>query len=155
MFAKKDTEKEKRQREGVARVRGFLEELLPAAEKDEDSGGSAPAGKETSVIVNQLACMEEGCPDVEVVMTLLRAKPRPKLMFKVFKAAADMTLDDVKAAMGTALADEAKAANGGHAEHGHAEHGHADGHGDGHHDCDGCGHDHHENEHAQKSEHGH
>ena len=46
--------------------------------------------------MNQLACKEVGCPDVEVVMTLLRKKPREKLMFKVYKAAADMTNDEVE-----------------------------------------------------------
>ena len=114
---------------------------------------------ETSVIVNQLACMEAGCPDVELVMTLLRPKPRPKLMFKIFKAAKDLTIDELRAALEKAVAEEkgepeSKAAKHDHdegAEHGHAEHGHAEhGHKG---DCD-CGHDHDEHGHDKK-EHGH
>ena len=78
MLKPKDDAAEQKQREGVQRVIGWLEDMLPDEERDEEDGGSAPPGKETSVICNQLACKEEGCPDVEVVMTLLRAKPRPK-----------------------------------------------------------------------------
>ena len=155
MFASKDknAEKAKIQQAGVKRVREWLENLLPEEEKDEEDGGKAPSGKETSVIVNQLACKEEGCPDVEVVMTLLRAKPRPKLMFKVYKAAAELSSEEVEAAMQTALAKEAQELEAQTSEtkehdHGHAEtkehdHGHADG--GGHEDCshdDCCGHDH-------------
>lgn len=142
MIATKDAEAAKRQSEGVKRVRSWLEEMLPDDEKDEDDGGSAPPGKETSVIVNQLACKEAGCPDVEVVMTLLRVKPRPKLMFKVFKAAADLSKEEVDGAMQKALADERGDAPAGDAhDHGHVEsagghdtHGHdhaTESHGDG------------------------
>ena len=84
MIGVKDKAKEKAQQEGVRRVKDWLIGLLPADEKEEDDGGTAEDGKETSVIVNQLACKEAGCPDVEVVITLLRAKPRPKLMFKIY-----------------------------------------------------------------------
>jgi len=168
MIATKDAEAAKRQSEGVKRVRSWLEEMLPDDEKDEDDGGSAPPGKETSVIVNQLACKEAGCPDVEVVMTLLRVKPRPKLMFKVFKAAADLSKEEVDGAMQKALADERGDAPAGDAhDHGHVEsagghdtHGHdhaTESHGDG---CAAgcCEHDH--AEHAHKAgggdhEHGH
>jgi hypothetical protein len=106
MIAARDAKKERAQAEGVSRVRGWLEGLLPDDEKEEDEGGTAPDGKETSVIVNQLACKEEGCPDVEVVISLLRAKPRPKLMFKIYKAAAELSSDEVEAELRKALAAE-------------------------------------------------
>ena len=142
MIASKDVAAEKVKKEGVKRVNAWVIEQLPAEEREEDDGGTAPDGQETSIIVNQLACMEAGCPDVELVITLLRAKPRPKLMFKIFKAAADLTRDEVVAALHKALADEQAqlAAPAGEVHvHGHDEktdHGHH--HGD---DC-GCGHDH-------------
>ena len=142
MIAKKDVAAEKRQAQGVKRVREMLEAMLPDDEKEEEDGGTAAPGKETSVIVNQLACKEAGCPDVEVVMTLLRAKPKEKLMFKVYKAAADLSEDEVSSALKKAMAEEqgvAEAHDHGHAEHG-VEHGHGEDHGHGD-DCD-CGHDH-------------
>ena len=120
----------------MKRVRGWLEDMLPDDEKEEDDGGTAESGKETSVIVNQLACKEVGCPDVEVVMTLLRAKPRPKLMFKLYKAAADLTNDEVGTALRTALAEEKGEAHEADHDHGHADSGH-----DGCQDPD-CNHDH-------------
>ena len=152
------------QQAGVKRVRDWLEELLPDDEKDEDDGGAAPPGKETSVIVNQLACKEAGCPDVEVVITLLRAKPRPKLMFKIFKAAAELTNDEVEASLRKALAEEEGGQEHAHdhkvadaavvtQEHGHVE-GHEHGHGDGA-DCCGHEHDEHGHGHAEEHEHGH
>jgi len=159
MIATKDAEAAKRQTEGVKRVRSWLEDMIPDDEKDEDDGGSAPPGKETSAIVNQLACKEVGCPDVEVVMTLLRAKPRPKLMFKLYKAAADLSRDEVAAALQKALAEErGDAPAGGAADHGHDEstsgheahdHDHAsESHGDG---CAAgcCEHDHAEKKHKE------
>ena len=150
MIAAKSVSAERAQAQAVKRVGGWLEDLLPDEEKEEDDGGTAAPGKETSVIVNQLACKEAGCPDVELVITLIRAKPRPKLMFKVFKAAADLSKDDVEEALRTALADErAQEESAGSHEHGHAD-GHADGHneahehghGEAHGDNCGCEHDH-------------
>jgi hypothetical protein len=67
MIKTADAEEQKKKSAGVKRVREWLEELLPIEERDEDDGGQAPPGKETSVIVNQLACIEAGCPDVETV----------------------------------------------------------------------------------------
>ena len=90
------------------------------------------------MIVNQLACKEAGCPDVEVVMTLLRAKPRPKLIFKVYKAAADMSVEDVESALSKALTEEQAAQN--KDAHSH-EHGHDEA-AAGHHGGDCCEHDH-------------
>ena len=129
MIKAKDVDAEKAQREGVRRVSDWLEGLLPDDEKEEDDGGSAESGKETSVIVNQLACKEAGCPDVEVVITLLRAKPRPKLMFKIYKAAANLTSDEVESAMKKALADEQGKDESN--DHSHADTGIGD-------DCDCC-----------------
>ncbi|EOD35553.1 hypothetical protein EMIHUDRAFT_98554 [Emiliania huxleyi CCMP1516] len=137
MIGRTDSAAEKKKRDGVKRVVEWLEDLLPEEEKDEEFGGKAPAGKETNVICNQLECKEPGCPPVELVMTLLRAKPKQKLMFKIFKAASEVTREEVDAAMKRAIAEEA----GGH-DHGHADGKHADG-------C--CGHDHDE----EKAEHGH
>ena len=143
ILVKKDAAAERTQSEGVRRVKGWLEDLLPDDEKDEDDGGKAPAGQETSVIVNQLACKEVGCPDVEVVMTLLRAKPRPKLMFKVYKAAADLTNDEVQAALQKALAEEQHKEHEEHKSHAHDhDDSHDHGHADGCDDCGGCGQDH-------------
>ena len=105
-IARKDTQAETAQRNGVKRVSAWLEELLPNEEKAEEDGGAAPDGQETSVIVNQLACKEEGCPDVEVVCTLIRPKPRAKLMFKIYKPAKDMAREEVEAALKEALAKE-------------------------------------------------
>lgn len=136
------------QQQGVKRVRGWLEDALPDNEKDEEDGGSAPSGEETNVIVNQLACKEPGCPDVECVLTLIRAKPRPKLMFKIYKAAAELSQDEVNAALQKALTEE----SGAH-DHDHAEA--ADGHAGHAADCDCCdehGHDEHGHDEA---EHGH
>ena len=172
MIGRTDSAAEKKKRDGVKRVVEWLEDLLPEEEKDEEFGGKAPAGKETNVICNQLECKEPGCPPVELVMTLLRAKPKQKLMFKIFKAASEVTREEVRcvdqtqegscsaptaasavytqvdAAMKRAIAEEA----GGH-DHGHADGKHADG-------C--CGHDHdekekaHEHGHgAEKADHGH
>ena len=155
MIARKDDAAEKAKAEGVRRVSDWLTEMLPDGEKDEDDGGSAPFGQETSVIVNQLACKEVGCPDVEVVMTLLRAKPRPKLMFKIYKAAAGLAREEVEAALQQALSEE----QGSHDVHAHGhdngdDHSHAEG---GHDDGCGCGqehghqeHDHDVHEHANK-----
>ena len=77
MFGSKDAnaEKAKLQQQGCKRVREWLEGMLPEDEKDEDDGGKAPPGKETSIIVNQLACKEVGCPDVEVTMQWLDRRP--------------------------------------------------------------------------------
>ena len=77
MFGTKDAnaEKAKLQQQGCKRVREWLEGMLPEDEKDEDDGGKAPPGKETSIIVNQLACKEVGCPDVEVTMQWLDRRP--------------------------------------------------------------------------------
>ena len=147
---------DKAKEEGVRRVRDMLLGLLPDDEKEEADGGTAEEGSETSIIVNQLACKEPGCPDVEVVITLLRAKPRPKLMFKIYKAAADLKLDEVESALRKALVDEQAeltAAEKKQEEHDHEhseakDHGHA--HGD---DCCDCGHEHGHESHS--SEHGH
>lgn len=140
MIAQKDVAAEQAKAAGVTRVREMLEEMLPPEEREEEDGGTAAPGKDTSVIVNQLACMEAGCPDVEVVITLLRAKPRPKLMFKLYKAAADLAKSEVEAALQTALAEEQGKEKEHAHEHGHADdHGHADGHAGG--DCCAHGHD--------------
>ena len=96
MIGRTDSAAEKKKRDGVKRVVEWLEDLLPEEEKDEEFGGKAPPGKETNVICNQLECKEPGCPPVELVMTLLRAKPKQKLMFKIFKAASEVTREEVR-----------------------------------------------------------
>ena len=167
MIGQRNVAAEKAQQEGVKRVKEWLEGLLPPDEREEEDGGTAPDGKETSVIVNQLACKEVGCPDVEVVITLLRAKPRPKLMFKIYKASQELTEEEIKAELNKALAEErGESVSHGHEhdegakkEHGHDEHGHDEHAGGG---CchDDCGHDHghadHDAGHDQgHNEHGH
>ena len=165
MIGSKNVAAEKVQRDGVRRVNEWLQELLPDDEKEEDDGGTAAPGKDTSVIVNQLACKEAGCPDVEVVITLIRAKPRPKLMFKIYKAAAELGKDEVESALRKAEAAEQeelgvasqKQAHGHDSGH---DHGHDHGHGHGGHGDDCCSHDHGHGDHAadqkkQSHEHAH
>jgi len=154
MISAKDTKSDAQKAAGVKRVRDWLEGLLPEEERDEEDGGKAPPGKETSVIVNQLACKEVGCPDVEVVMTLLRAKPRPKLMFKIYKAASELTLEEVSSALKMALAEEQGTGDVQH-EHGHAEA--AGSHEHGHeHGAACCEHGHaDDHKHAEAHDHGH
>ena len=157
MIGAKKHEAEKAKQEGVARVERWIVGLLPDDEKEEDDGGTAPDGKETNVIVNQLACKEPGCPDVEVVITLIRAKPRPKLMFKIYKAAAELTSEDVAAALKKAQDDEQPKPKPDDHAHGHDEHDHSEGHAGHGADCCDCGHDHghgHSTEH-DSHEHGH
>lgn len=156
MIGMKKAGAEQAQQVAVKRVREWLVGMLPPDEREEDDGGTAEDGQETSIIVNQLACKEVGCPDVELVITLLRAKPRPKLMFKIYKAAADLPMEEVEAELKKALAEERGEAPPAH-DHAHdesakgGEHGHA--HGD---DCGGCCDGHHEGEHGHhESEHGH
>ena len=156
----RDDGAQKAKSEAISKVSDWIEGFLPEEEKDEEFGGKAPPGGETSVIVNQLECKEPGCPPVELVLTLLRSKKsgRPKLMFKIFKAAIDVTQEEVKAAMDKAIAEEAgvetkKEHSHDHDEKKHDEHGHQ-------HAEDGscCGHDHddHKEEHGHhESEHGH
>ena len=84
----------------------MAEELLPEEERGERLGGKAPDGKETTVIVTQLACKEDGCPDVELVIRLVRAKPRPKLMFKIYKEAVNVSREELEKALLQAMANE-------------------------------------------------
>ena len=162
MIRAQNADAAKIQRDGVKRVQEFCLSMLPDNEREEDDGGTAEDNMETSVIVNQLACKEAGCPDVEVVITLLRAKKtgRAKLMFKIYKAAAEITRDEVEHAMRAAQKTEqeelsaSKEAHDAHA-HGHNEEDHGHAHGD---DC-GCEHGHDEgnaDEHKKpKHEHDH
>ena len=66
-----------------ARLRTVVEDHLPKQYQDED----------TAVSINELRCAEEGCPPVETVVTVLR-KPAPA-MFKIYKAAVDVTEAEV------------------------------------------------------------
>ena len=107
-FAPKDNAADKAKSKAVAKVCTWLEQLLPDEQRgDWLPGGKAPDGQETSIIVNQLACSEEGCPDVELVISLLRPKPQPKLMFKIYKAAVDLSHEELEAALAKATAEEA------------------------------------------------
>ena len=99
---------EKAKKEAVSNLKEATLQMLPPEERwDEIPGGKAPEGQETNVIINQLACMEEGCPDVELVITLVRPKPRPKLMFKIYKAAVDLSPEELEVALQQAMAWEA------------------------------------------------
>jgi hypothetical protein len=100
LLAQKDPAAEKAKRDAVSQLSTWLEQMLPDEERWEElPGGKAPDGQETNIIVNQLACREEGCPDVECVITLSRSKPRPKLMFKIYKAAVDLSRDELEKAL--------------------------------------------------------
>eukprot|EP00435_Cladocopium_sp_Y103_P042623 s900_g11.t2 len=99
----------------------------------------ASMGKETIWSISQVRCPEKGCPPVETVITDLGVKaPKPGAgVYKVFKAFADVTKEDVEAALlGTASVGHG---HGGHGDaHAAPAHGHSgdccsgDGHGDGH-----------------------
>jgi hypothetical protein len=107
IFGKKDAAADAAKREAVSKLGKWLEQILPDEERWEElPGGKAPMGKETNVIINQLACQEDGCPDVELVITLRRPKPQPKLMFKIYKAAADLSHEQLEKALMQAKAWE-------------------------------------------------
>ena len=104
----KDKKAEEAKTEAVLKLAGWLEQLLPEEERWEGlAGGKAPNGKETNVACNQLACQEEDCPDVEVVCRLHYPKPRPRLMFKIYKPATDITHEELEEALRKAQAEQA------------------------------------------------
>lgn len=70
----------------LARVRGWVAEL-------------AGTGDETTVVVTELACREEGCPPIETVVALLT--PQGRWHRTIHRPAAELTVDDVR----TLLAD--------------------------------------------------
>ena len=112
MFAPKDKAASKAKSAAISQVCRWLEEMLPDEERlDTLPGGKAEDGAETSIICNQLACREDDCPDVELVITLIRQKPRPKLMFKIYKAAVDLTKGELRTAL--VQAEEAESQGGG------------------------------------------
>ena len=87
----------------------------------------ASIGKETTWSIAQVRCPEEGCPPVETVITDLSVKaPKPGAgVYKVLKAFADVTKEDVQQALCTD--------NGhGHGTHGHGGHGESTGHSESH-----------------------
>ncbi len=53
---------------------------------------------DTPVMVTELRCAEEGCPDVETVIAVLDTPGRPR-QFKVFKPLGEVTRDDLGAAL--------------------------------------------------------
>ena len=61
------------------------------------------------------ACKEDDCPDIETAITLMRPKPREKLLFKIYKPAAEMIREDVESALQKAVAEEQEGAAGGSA----------------------------------------
>jgi hypothetical protein len=130
-------EAEAAKREATPKVCGWVEQMLPEEERSVDLGGKAPSGKATNVMVTQLACKEDDCPDIETAITLMRPKPREKLLFKIYKPAAEMTREEVEEALQKSVAEEllgtsdAAGGDAGHAgdccdadEHGHDEHEH-------------------------------
>jgi len=68
----------------VLRVKEWVREMLGLAE-------------DVAVTVMQLNCAEEDCPDVETVVGVL--EPGVQRKFKVFKPLAEVTRDDLAAAM--------------------------------------------------------
>lgn len=130
-------EAEAAKREATPKLCGWVEQMLPEEERSVELGGRAPSGQATNVMVTQLACKEDDCPDIETAITLMRPKPREKLLFKIYKPAAEITCEEVEEALQKAMAEEVLAtsdAPGGGAghvsdccdadEHGHNEHGH-------------------------------
>ncbi|CAK0900605.1 unnamed protein product [Prorocentrum cordatum] len=141
-------------------------------------------GKDPSWSIAEVRCKEEGCPPVETVITDLNTKkPVPgRGVYKIFKAIAEVTQEDVKQVLTTQEAagghGHGGGHGGGHADSGHAAHsgdcckeghggheghkghdGHGGGHGDGGHaahsgDCCEGGHGGHEG-HADAGHGGH
>lgn len=56
------------------------------------------AHEDDAVVVNELRCVEPGCPPVETVIALLRAGTPPR-QIKVHKPAMEVTADDLRAAI--------------------------------------------------------
>jgi hypothetical protein len=56
------------------------------------------AGDDDTVLVNELACAEPGCPPIETVVALLRADAPPRQL-KVHKPALEVTAEDLLAAL--------------------------------------------------------
>jgi hypothetical protein len=51
--------------------------------------------EETTVMVSELACMEEGCPPVETVIAVFRPG-MPKLQFRLHRPMAEITAHDIQ-----------------------------------------------------------
>jgi hypothetical protein len=49
---------------------------------------------ETTVMVTELACMEEGCPPVETVIAVFRTK-KEKLQFRLHRSLAEISAHDI------------------------------------------------------------
>lgn len=49
---------------------------------------------EATVMVSELACMEEGCPPIETVIAVLRPA-MPKLQFRLHRPMAEITAHDI------------------------------------------------------------
>lgn len=54
---------------------------------------------EVTVMVTELTCTEPGCPPLETVIALLR-EGSPTVQYKLHKAMAEVTPDDVATALG-------------------------------------------------------
>ena len=67
--------------EVIARIKGWARELFGLAE-------------DTTVMVSELRCQEEDCPDVETVIAVL-GEPGKARKHKVLKPMAEVTRDDV------------------------------------------------------------
>jgi hypothetical protein len=76
--------------EVIARIKGWVRELFGLPD-------------DATVMVSELRCQEEDCPDVETVIAVL-GEPSQARKHKVFKPMAEVTRDDVRslAARGTA-----------------------------------------------------
>jgi hypothetical protein len=71
----------------TARVKAFVVEVV--------------GDRKVSVLVTELACTEPGCPPIETVIALLA--PDGNTQYKIHKPVAEVTVDDVRAALdGTA-----------------------------------------------------
>lgn len=53
-------------------------------------------GEEAALLLTELRCTEQGCPPLETVL-LIMAPDRPARQYKIHKAIADVTTDDLRA----------------------------------------------------------
>jgi len=58
------------------------------------------ADEDDAVVVNELRCVEPGCPPIETVVALLRAGKEPRQV-KIHKPATEITEDDLRSALAT------------------------------------------------------
>jgi hypothetical protein len=86
MFKSNDAQKLGAQR--TRQIKDWVRELLAPDEA-------------VTVVVSELTCREPGCPPVETVIALLRSG-EPGVKYKIHRAAAEVTREDIAALSGQA-----------------------------------------------------